>query len=272
MKYRLIAVDLDGTLLYNGNNIPEENLEAIRYAGSKGAIVVIATGRVTTSGRVFAKKLGLDTFVISSNGARVYDLKNSGVIFEDSMDINDAKAVVRYFESYGTYYHAYVDDIMYARFMSEKLRFYTDQNKGLPQDLQMDIRICEDYDSVFEKNIGKISKVMAISTDVVLLQEMKKHIHENGNIVTMASDWNNLEVMNHSVGKGNALKYLAGYMGISREEVVAVGDNENDISMIEWAGMGIAMDNATPAVKSMADHITDSCENAGVAKAIYKYI
>ncbi len=119
MRYKLIALDLDGTLLHDGKNILEENVKAIHYAINKGVTVIIATGRVTTSGRAFAKRLGLESYIIASNGARVFDLKEKKVIFEDGLDIEDAKSIANYFESFGIYYHAYVDDIMYARYMRD---------------------------------------------------------------------------------------------------------------------------------------------------------
>lgn len=272
MKYKLIAIDLDGTLLMNGKSINEENIKAIEYAKSKGVIVVIATGRVTTSGRVFADKLGLETYVISSNGARAYDIKNKKVVYEDGMDIDVAKSLTDYFETLGTYYHAYVDDVMYARYEREQLLFYTEQNIGLPKELQMDIRVCDDFYDVFEKNRSKISKVMTITEDVGLLKEVKEYLSNNKKIITMTSNWNNIEVMNSTVGKGNALMHLSDIIGIRREEVISIGDNDNDISMIKWAGMGIAMGNAIEEVKKAANDITGNCEDNGVAAAIYKYI
>lgn len=272
MKYKLLALDLDGTLLIHGKSISEENIKAIDYAKGKGVIVVIATGRITTSGRVFANKLGLETFIISSNGARVFDIKNKKVIYEDGMDVLVANSITEYFESLGTYYHAYVDDVMYARYEREQLNFYTEQNKGLSKEFRMDIRICENYKAVFEKSSNMISKVMTITDDIELLGKINKHLSKNKKIVTMTSNWNNIEVMNSSVSKGNALMHLSNIAGIKREEVISIGDNDNDLSMIKWAGMGIAMGNAIDNVKKAADDITENCEDNGVAAAIYKYV
>ncbi len=272
MRYKLIAIDLDGTLLPDGKIIPEGNIRAIEYATSKGIPVVIATGRVTTSGRAFARQLNLETYIISSNGARIYDIRNREIIYEDGLRIEDAKAVAAYFEGFGVYYHAYVDDIMYARYMREPLLFYTEQNKKLDKDLRMDIRICENFDQVFEENKDKISKVMTIERDLKLIESMRRELINNKNIVIMASHEDNIEVMNHTVGKGKALMNLANRLNVEREEVIAIGDNDNDISMIEWAGTGIAMGNAIEEVKNAADDITQRCEDLGVAKAIYKYI
>lgn len=272
MKYRLIALDLDGTLLADGRTVSEEDKKAIAYAMSKDVTVVVATGRVTQSGRVFSRMIGAEAYIISSNGARIFDLQNRKVIYEDGLDINDAKAVAGYFESLGVYYHAYVDDVMYVRYDNGPLLFYTEQNKLVEPDLRMDIRLCDDYDAVFEKNRDKISKVMTIEDDLDLIAEMKQELIRNQNIVIMKSHDNNLEIMNKTVAKGSALMHLAGHLGIPREEIIAIGDNDNDISMIKWAGMGIAMGNAIDELKAEADDITESCGNSGVAKAIYKHV
>jgi Cof subfamily protein (haloacid dehalogenase superfamily) len=272
VRYKLIAIDLDGTLLPDGRIIPEGNIRAIEYATAKGITVVIATGRVTTSGRAFARQLNLETYIISSNGARIYDISKKDIIYEDGLCIEDAKAVAGYFEGFGVYYHAYVDDIMYARYMREPLLFYTELNKKLDPDLRMDIRICDNFDQIFEENKDKISKVMTIESDLKLIAAMRRDLLKNGNIVVMASREDNIEVMNHTVGKGKALMHLAKKLGVERDEVIAIGDNDNDLSMIEWAGTGIAMGNAIDEVKIAANDITDRCEELGVAKTIYKYI
>lgn len=272
MRYRLIALDLDGTLLTDGRTVSEENKKAISYAMEKDVIVVVATGRVTQSGRVFSRMIGAEAYIISSNGARIFDLQHRKVIYEDGLDINDAKKVAGYFESLGVYYHAYVDDVMYVRYDGGPLIFYTEQNKLVEPDLRMDIRLCDDYESVFLKNRDKISKVMTIDDDLTLIAEMKQELMKNENIVIMKSHNNNLEVMNKTVGKGSALMHLADHLGILREEVIAIGDNDNDISMIRWAGMGIAMGNSIDELKAEADDITGNCDDSGVAKAIYKYV
>ena len=130
----------------------------------------------------------------------------------------------------------------------------------------------DEWIKVFEKENGSMAKCIALSTNTKKVIEARAKIEKLSNVVTFASGGHSLEINCKGVSKGNAVKVLAKKFGINREEVICIGDNENDISMIEFAGLGIAMGNAIDKVKDAADYITDTNKNNGVGKAIEKFI
>ena len=130
----------------------------------------------------------------------------------------------------------------------------------------------DEWIKVFEKENGSMAKCIALSTNTKKVIEARAKIEKLSNVVTFASGGHSLEINCKGVSKGNAVKVLAKKFGINREEVICIGDNENDISMIEFAGLGIAMGNACDSIKKYANEITTSIHDDGVATGIERFI
>lgn len=278
LKYKMLVTDMDYTLLNKEKKISERNGEAFRKAIEKGVHMVVATGRIYTSARVYAKLLGVSTPIIASNGAIIREAvfnnpeDTERTIFRDTLDGKTLKEMIRLSHKYGLVSHFFTEDTIYAeRLVNLSLR-YTEWNKYLGQEDQVQIKIVDDIEeALLEERIG-ILKAVVVDSDSEKLQGLRKDISATGLVTVSQSMKDNLEVMKKGVTKGNAVRILADMYGIGREEIIAIGDNENDISMIEYAGLGIAMGNAEEVLKSAADYITGDYMADGVAEAIERFI
>jgi Cof subfamily protein (haloacid dehalogenase superfamily) len=274
----MLVTDMDYTLLNKEKKISEKNREAVRKAIEKGVHMVVATGRIYTSARVYAKLLGVGTPIIASNGAiiREADYNSSGsterTIYKDTLSIETVKEMVRLSRKYDIFCHFFTDDTIYAEKLVNVSLRYTEWNKYLGEEDQVKIRIVDDVAEEIVRENVKILKAVVVDSDSEKIQCLREEILATGIVSVSQSMKDNLEVMNKGVTKGNAVKLLAEMYGVKREEIIAIGDNENDISMIEYAGMGIAMGNAEESLKSVANHITGDYQEDGVAEAIERFI
>lgn len=271
--YRLLAIDLDMTLLNREKKISQKNKMAIKLAKQKGLHVVLCSGRILKGVMHFAKVLGLvDEVVVACNGAIVRDLKTNEDVYYIGLDNDSSIAIAKICKDNNVYYHYYYKDIIVAQRLDYSSRFYYEKNKELPDDEKIEIAVDDSLETI--KSCGNlITKFVIIDKDVEKVDYVRRQIEENVcNIETTKSDINILEVMKKGVNKKNALESVCSYLNIDKKEVIAIGDNENDLEMIGFAGLGIAMGNAIDSLKEIADYITDSYENDGVAKAIEKFV
>ncbi|WAM33419.1 Cof-type HAD-IIB family hydrolase [Caldicellulosiruptor morganii] len=271
--YRLLAIDLDMTLLDGNKKISQRNKTAITLAKQRGVHIVLCSGRILKGVLHFAKVLGLsDEIVIACNGAIVRDQKSSRDIYYIGLDNDSSIKIAEICRENNIYYHYYCKDTMIAKKLDYSSRFYYEKNKELPEDERIEIVVDSSLDRI--KDCGNlITKFVIIDNDTEKVDYVRRQIEEKvESIETTKSDINILEVMKKGVNKRNALEFVCSYLNIDKKEVVAIGDNENDLQMIEFAGLGIAMENAIGELKKIADYITDSYENDGVAKAIEKFI
>jgi len=270
LKYKMLVTDMDYTLLNKEKKVSDRNREALRRAREKGVHMVVATGRIYTSARIYAKLLGLDTPIIASNGAIIRDA--SKTIFRDILSQDTVREMLRLCHKYGAYCHFFTEDTIYSEKLINVSLRYTEWNKYVGEEDQVKIRIVDDGEEIIEGAKSEVLKAVVFDEDDEKIQKLRDGIMETGIVSVSQSMKHNLEVMNKGVTKGNAVRILAQIYGINREEIIAIGDNENDISMIEYAGLGIAMGNAEELLKRAADHITGDYQEDGVAEAIEKFI
>ncbi|HWR60486.1 MAG TPA: Cof-type HAD-IIB family hydrolase [Clostridia bacterium] len=278
LKYKMLVTDMDYTLLNKEKKISERNGEAFRKAIEKGVHMVVATGRIYTSARVYAKLLGVSTPIIASNGAIIREAvfnnpeDTERTIFRDTLDRKALTEMIRLSRKYGLVSHFFTEDTIYAEKLVNLSLRYTEWNKYLGQEDQVRIKIVDDIEEALLKEKVGILKAVVVDSDSEKLQGLRKDIYATELVTVSQSMKDNLEVMKKGVTKGNAVRILADMYGIGREEIIAIGDNENDISMIEYAGLGIAMGNAEEMLKSAADYITGDYMADGVAEAIERFI
>jgi Cof subfamily protein (haloacid dehalogenase superfamily) len=271
MDYKLIVTDMDGTLLSNHHEISEENKEALKKAIDKGIKVAIATGRIYTSARNYAKLLGINTPIIACNGAIIKEEHTGHVIYEDKIEYNTCTKIIDILDKYDLFYQFYTADSLFCKELTHSSLRYYKFNQSVSEDMKINIVIDNNIKEVIkDKDILKV--IIIEDENVALLQEIKKELKHIDNIEICSSWHTNIEIMNKGVNKGHAVKRLAEFLGIKREEIITFGDNYNDLSMIEYAGMGVAMGNAEDLVKEKANYITDKNTESGVARALNKLL
>jgi Cof subfamily protein (haloacid dehalogenase superfamily) len=272
MKYKLIAIDMDGTLLNSKNEISAMNRKAIKKANDMGIKIVLSTGRIFSSAIYYAKLLNINTPIISCNGAYVYEYYNSRLLYDNPIDPKNCIDVIRMAEENNMYYHFYNKDTFFANELNHTVLKYYRWNEDKRDRDRINIRIEENPIKIIEEENPNVYKFVFVDDNKDKITCFRKKLCTNKNIEVASSWWNNVEVMNREVSKGKALEEVCSLFGIKRDEVVAIGDNENDISMLKFAGLSIAMDNGEQIAKDVADFVTDSNDEDGVGKVIEKLI
>jgi Cof subfamily protein (haloacid dehalogenase superfamily) len=265
---------MDGTLLNSKREISEFNKEAIKKAHDKGVHIVVSTGRLFSNAEAFSDLIGVKSPVIASNGAVVRGIDKKQIIYKSYLDARNCIKLLDIFTkhkvkpTFSTPEKSYTEDfkfkllIEYARLKGGIIR--KTKIKYVPYYKQ--------WLKILEQEKDNIVKCEIRCEDAAKLKSIRKELEDMKEFDVVSFSHRNLEITNSDVSKGKAAEKLAQYYGIKREEVIAIGDSENDLSMIKYAGTGIAMGNAMEIVKQKADYITDTNDNDGVGKAIYKYV
>lgn len=263
MAIKLLAVDLDDTLLDKSSQVSPRCREAIKKAVEKGVTVTVATGRMYAAALPFARQLELDVPIITYNGALIKSSLSGEVFFEQALDQAVAADVLTLFRERGWYIQVYVGDQFYIAEPNERSRAYEELTKVKA------IPVGEDLYSMSEH----VLKMLSLANENEI-QEISRVIQDKfkGKVFAPISRPTYLEIVHPSINKGRSLDFLASRLGITRNEVMAIGDSNNDLDMIEYAGLGVAMGNALPHVKAAANAVTLANDEDGVADAIYKYI
>ncbi|WP_346890297.1 Cof-type HAD-IIB family hydrolase [Clostridium sp. UBA1056] len=271
MKYKLICVDMDGTLLNNKKKISQRNLKAINEAYNKGARFVVATGRIFVSANYYGDIIGVKTPIIASNGAYIREKDMDRAIYEEYLNKEECISILNLLKTHGIMPQFYSTDTIYTEEVKHSALAYSKANETLPRNRQVAIRIVSQWEKLFEENINLI-KVMVMDDDKDRVRVAKKDFLELKKFEVVSSMDGSFEIMKKGTSKGEAVKKICEYYGINRNEVICIGDNENDLSMIKFAGLGVAMGNAEEFVKKQADYITFSNEDDGVAHVIEEFI
>ena len=267
MEIRLIAADMDGTLLDDEKGIPEENLRAFRACAAQGIEIVPATGRTMRGLPDELRNLPGVHYAILTNGAQVVDLAKN-----DSCRIPVALAekimMMARTSSDEIMYDVYVGGIGYT--MPE---FYNDvykyvSSEGLAELVRRTRDTVSDNIAYLKERGQDAEKINMFFRDMDARKRMREELSKLPGILVSSSIPNNLEINAEGADKGGALLRLAARLGIARESTMGFGDGENDLSMIRMAGIGVAMENGHESVKEAADYITKTNNEAGVAKAI----
>ena len=265
--YKLIAIDMDGTLLREDKSVSERTKNAIKLAKEKGVYVVIATGRPIDGVSRYLEELdmlGENDYVLSYNGGLVLKTKSREVVSKTVLTGADLHYLHNLSKELGVNIHAFSE---VHGLITPKNSKYTEVEANING-----IKIAiNDYSDIEYDH--SIIKVMMIDEPEVLqkaIDNLPKEVYEKYTVVRSAPFF--LEFLNKKVNKGTGVELLAKHLNIKQEEIMTFGDAGNDLDMIVYAGMGVAMANAFDEVKEAANYITDSNENDGVAKAIEKFV
>lgn len=265
-------MDMDGTLLNDEKKISEENIKAIRKARSKGVRVAVCTGRLFTSANYYADLIGTKVPVIAANGAYIREKDENRIIYKAPLSVDKCRRILKIVKDFDMYPHFNTPEIVLTEKIIYSSQGYIEANKTLPADSQIKIEVVPDFEEAFKKYDGDVLKCIISDEDMEKVIKAKKEMILDGGLEVVSSMKNNFEVMSAGASKGKAVEILADFYGIKREEIICFGDSENDLSMIEYAGMGIAMGNGEDYVKKAAKYITDTNNNDGIAKAIEKFV
>lgn len=265
LPIRLVAMDMDDTLLQDDWTISERTINAIRQAQKKGVYVTFATGRATTSVRPYAEQLGLNVPVITYNGAKIQEVLSGEILYRRVIPIATAKDISAWLLAQDIHFHVYLKDHIFVEKMNEWSRQYARATRVPVEEIDLIERL-----SAEQEGVEKI--LLMGEPEMTILWNEKIHQRYEGKVRSTKSKPHFLELIHPSVSKGTALASLAERLGVKREEVMAIGDSLNDIEMIRYAGLGVAMGNARTEVKEIADKITATNQEDGVAQAIEEYV
>lgn len=274
MGIKLIATDLDGTLLDDKKQVPERNMQALKACAAAGIEIVLATGRTVQGIPEELKSLPGTRYVITTNGAVVADLKKDCTI--DSCRMSAAKAAevmqLAADSSYDIMYDAYIDGQGFTMepFFSNLLQYV--ESEGMADLVRKTRLVIPDTIEHVVKQGRDVDKINLFFANMDEKEKFRLELKAVEGILVSSSIPNNLEINAQGADKGGALIRLAAYLNIEAAETMAFGDGENDLSMMEKAGVGVAMENGEASVRKAADYVTLTNEEAGVAAAIEKFI
>lgn len=271
MKYKLVAIDMDGTLLNSNNEVSERTKIAIGKAKEQGVNIVLATGRILKSALQYGLDLDVGSPIIACNGAIIVNVQKE-IIYKKPMDKNTIENILDLAKRNNIYYHFYDEYSFYANtLVDEVVGFYNTATAKL-KGLELEINIFEEKREILDKNDLNVLKFMFIDNNLDKLYKVRNELEQMG-VLSISSSWdNNIEVMGNGVSKGESLKYLCNQLNVDRSQVIAIGDNENDLTMLEYAGLGVAMGNSKDCVQAISDYKTSTNNEDGVAKVIEKFI
>lgn len=283
--YRLIVSDMDGTLLSSTKEINDENIRAIKKAQSMGIEFAIATGRPYTMVKDFLIKHDLKCAVIGCNGAQIVS-KNGKLIRAHYLKFDKLINIIQLAEEENCMYNILLDTRMYTQLPKHAVRELTKFAKenynrkdgslkstiGFLKFVFGNLRMNERIDKYVLKEKPDIYKIDIMTSDISKIDILKRKLQSLSDIYITSSYKNNIEIGTSGVSKGSAVLEFAESLGISHEEIVSFGDNYNDLTMIEVAGVGVAMGNAEEEVKNAADFITLTNNQSGVAYGIRKLV
>lgn len=265
--YRLIALDLDGTVLTSDIEIQPSTIEAVTYARRHGVHVVVATGRIVGEASVFAREIGASSALISAGGAAVSDASRACNVKEWPMPWEIGAQVVEAVQTRKVTVMIHVGDRLYINPYSDHILAETKRTEGYWSSRV----VLDDIAGFIREHKLPVCKVFARGETAELAEALTQFNTLSGIHITRSAE-NNFEVLAKGINKSRALHEIARVMGISMEQVIAIGDSDNDSDMLKAVGMPVVMGNGDDAIKPLAKYITDTNDNDGVAKAIYHLI
>lgn len=269
--YRLLVTDIDGTLLNNAKEITQATHDGIHAIIDKGVKFVVATGRVYSAAKWPYIDLGINGPLITCNGALIKDTGTGEIIYEKPLEIDLARQVSEICNKYDVYFHYYTENTIHSERYDFILKRFAELSKSLPKEKQVPTEVLDSYEEFLNRG-ETLYKIGIYCDDGEASSKMMEEIMKLKGISCYKSLATSFDVMAEGVSKADAISQLNKYYDIPREETIASGDNENDIEMIKYAGLGVAMANAVDAAKEIADYVTTSNEEDGLLKVLNEFV
>lgn len=268
-KYRLAALDMDGTLLNSKKQITPYTLEVFARAARAGAVVALCTGRSISEIRPYLPELKDVGYAICVNGASVFDLRRMEPIRNSVIPDREALELLRLSADYDAFYQIVSDNQSHHTTPVEKLaRFHLAGFEGLFGTCS---ELIDDPAELVRRRPGSIHKINVFFYDAADRAQFRQRIA--GHAVEVCDSVGlGIELSPSGVSKARGLRELCARLGIPVEQTMAVGDGDNDMGVLRAAGLAVAMGNAIPEIRAAADAVTDDCDHDGVAKAIERFM
>lgn len=261
--YKMVALDLDGTLLTDEGIITPGTIETIQEVMASGVMVTLATGRMFPSAKRFADQLQLDVPIITYQGAVIKDAAKNKIWFEQLLSFDITERLIQIAKEENVHIQVYQEDMLYVTKDNAEIQAYAHGS-------DVSYAVVEELSSLAERGLAKVLFVGNPSYLDRLQISLKEIFGDCAHIAK--SKPNYLEVTHPKANKGSAILYLAEQLGIQQSEIIGMGDNYNDYELLTTAGLGIAMGNGVEALKRVADYITLTNNEEGVRHALNKFI
>ncbi len=265
LPFRLLALDLDDTIVDTRMQVSPRVRRAVRAAVDAGVHVTLASGRPFHHARLFANDLGIHEPLICCQGAIVQDPASAEVYFHSGVPLHLAQEFIDFVRAHGWDLCLFLDDRLYADRITPFVRFYAEYSP-----IEEGLYPVDDLKSFLCREPTKVVVVTEADQATVVNHLLRERFAGRLRIVRSFSQF--VEGTSLAASKGQALSFLARRLGVSQAETMAIGDNDNDADMVAWAGLGVAMGNASAAVKAAADYVAQSVEEDGAAEAIERFI
>ncbi len=271
-RIRLIASDLDGTLLNEYSELSARTAEVLKRAKDAGIVIAAATGRPYDALPGCIREPGVIEYAITSNGTAIYRMSDRSRLYSNTMSRDNIESLLRLLEEYPCPLEIYIDGAAYAQsgYLKDPTAY------GIPERSAAYIRAtrhaCADIRALIRDNAGQVDGIDVIVTDSGLKDEIRARAMQLPDLYVTASVSHYIEFAAGSVSKAAALKKLADMLDIKPEQIMSFGDGENDREMLSFSGIGVAMGNASGQLYECADRVTESNAQDGVAEAIERWI
>lgn len=287
--YKLLAIDLDGTLFNSYGEVSEENKKAIQYAMNKGVEIVLASGRDPYAMKKISIDLGIENYLIAGNGANIYSINDDKMIYEKYIEKEKALKIIKICKENSIFANIYTNKGIIAESLNYNVKVFNSENNFKPTQKQTNIEIvkdiyeyinntdlhvlkiiiCDEDKIIFENIIQKLKRISGV--EVLDIEHMSKKVIRIGT-EEINIEYFYTEITKAGTDKWNAIEFLIKKLKIKKDEVICIGDNLNDKKMVENASVGITMKNSALDKKNIGDYVTKDNNSDGVKYAIYKYI
>lgn len=270
-KIKMIGLDLDGTLLTSDKRLLPFTRQVLTEAIERGILVLMATGRPYTGIPEELRNLSGMRYALTSNGARILDTQTGKVLIEHLLPLKSAKKALEILRKYDTLQEVYFEGQGYAeaKKLDQISRYH--HNPHMWEYVRSSRKAVPSLPELIDRENQDMDKVQALFADMGELGQAWKELEQYEELVLVSSLGYNIEINAVGVDKGTGLMELGELLGIRPEEIMACGDGDNDIQMLERSGIGVAMGNAEEKVKAAADYVAETNDEEGAAKAIIKY-
>jgi len=265
LPIRLLALDLDGTIIDDRMRASPRVQRALRLAQDAGVHVTLATGRFFHSTRAFANALGIHEPLICFQGALIQDPDTGEVYLRCGVPLDLAHEFIGFVHDHDWDLCLYIGDRLYAEKVTPSLRFYAEYSP-----IKEELSVVDDLRAFLSCAPTKILLVVEPEQAAAVSDVLRERFRGRLRIVRSHTCF--VEATNLRASKGQALSFLAKRLGVTQAGTMAIGDNDNDADMVGWAGLGVAMGNASDAVRAVADYVAPSIDEDGAAEAIERFI
>lgn len=288
--YKLVAIDLDGTLLNSYGEVSQNTKNALLQAKEKGVEIVLASGRPISSTESLAIELGVDNYLISGNGAAVFDIKKQELICDRFLTKEQVITIAKICEANSFFYNVYTEDEVIASSLNYNVLFYHKENVKKVEEKRTHINVVQNIEEyINETGKDKFLKITVCDESKFIFNSIMKKLKEIEGIDVLEGAYMSrkkiksgtdevdiqyyyTEITNQNVNKWSAIEFLINKLGISPDEVIAIGDNVNDKEMVINAGLGVVMGNSNPTMKEIGDVIVADNNSEGVLEAINRFV